>query len=300
MFPGAALPVNLALNGWLTMRDVLKRAGWWLAPARCVLCGSPAPRARLDLCPHCRRLLPWQQRHWQPAWPGAAARLNPWRYAYPVDAMLKALKFRGERCHARVLGTLLAEARRAVPVPLPQLVVPIPLHPARWRERGYNQAQELARYTAGNLGLPLRPDLLVRQRNTRPQTDLDNAQRRDNMHNAFRCPRALPSLDLALVDDVMTTGSTARAAAAALCAAGARRVELWVAARAQRDSGEVVVADQAGQYHQPEIVVLVEGTKAPGAVAMPRSPQLPGEHRGADGQGQPEALAASQRSADQP
>lgn len=134
-----------------------------------------------------------------------------------------ALKFRGQRRAAQPLGALLAsEAARAGW--RPDVVVPVPLHRARRRARGYNQAELLARACARRLGIPCASALIVRSRATRPQVGLAVADRRANVTGAFALTR--PS-DLArligkrilLVDDVLTTGSTLDAAAEALRAA---------------------------------------------------------------------------------
>jgi ComF family protein len=164
----------------------------------------------------------------------------PWRFEFPVDELVRALKFRGERTYARLLGTLLARERMQIApgvesAPLPDLVVPVPLHPRRLRERGYNQAAELARFAARSLALPLDLSLLRRTRATKGQTDLSALERTVNVAAAFASTRRLLHAPrVALVDDVVTTGSTVRAAAAALQAAGAGAVELWVVARARR------------------------------------------------------------------
>ena len=114
----------------------------------------------------------------------------------------------------------------------PQALVPVPLHTGRLRERGYDQALELTRPLARRLGLPLRDDLLRRARATAAQSTLDAGQRRRNLRGAFavRGHCALPA-HVALVDDVMTTGATAHAAASALLRAGVARVDVWVCAR---------------------------------------------------------------------
>jgi ComF family protein len=152
------------------------------------------------------------------------------------DTMLRDLKFGGALTHGRVLGTLLGQQRVALDRPCPGVVIPMPLHPARHSARGFNQARELATAASRVVGARLGTDLLIRIRNTRPQSSLDSASRRDNMQSAFVCPRPLPVATVALVDDVMTTGATAAAAAAALRAAGARSVELWVVARVVREA----------------------------------------------------------------
>ena len=159
---------------------------------------------------------------------------RPWSFDFPVDSLVRALKFRGERCHARILGTLLARERLRCAAPLPDWVVPVPLHPLRLRQRGYNQAAELARFAARELSLPLDCTALRRTRATREQTGLGSDARALNVSGAFAVTRSLRGLRLALVDDVVTTGSTVGAAFAALKAAGAGGVELWVVAHAIR------------------------------------------------------------------
>jgi ComF family protein len=115
-------------------------------------------------------------------------------------------------------------------------VVPVPLHPARLAERGFNQAELLAAACAPRWRLPVLGRALVRVRPTRPQTDLDAEARRVNVRDAFRAPRPAGVRDrrLLLVDDVLTTGATAAAAARALRAAGARAVGVLTLARVVR------------------------------------------------------------------
>ena len=155
----------------------------------------------------------------------------PFHYAYPVNFLIRALKFRGERAHARVLGHLLADSVRSLRRALPELIVPIPLHPQRYRERGFNQAHEIARYTGASLCIPVDTRHLVRQRATLEQSGLSLAGRRRNVRGAFEVARPFTAMRVALIDDVLTTGSTALAAAQALLAAGVREVEVWAVAR---------------------------------------------------------------------
>jgi predicted amidophosphoribosyltransferase len=112
------------------------------------------------------------------------------------------------------------------------ILIPIPLHRARLRERGYDQALELARPLARELRLPLLDDALLRLRNTPAQSRLDAAHRRRNLRDAFawRSAAAIPA-HVVLIDDVMTTGATLHAAARTLRRAGVLRVDAWVCAR---------------------------------------------------------------------
>jgi ComF family protein len=149
--------------------------------------------------------------------------------------MVARYKYAGDPAAGRVLADLVAGAaiRRARNPDLrPACLVPVPLHPGRARERGFDQAEELARRLARRVAVPLRPGLLERVRPTRPQAGLPAAARRRNLRNAFRAAGGEVPERLTLVDDVLTTGATVAAAATALRRAGAREVEIWCLARA--------------------------------------------------------------------
>jgi ComF family protein len=160
-------------------------------------------------------------------------------YAFPWDRLVAAFKFEGRPELAAVLASRMAAAVRAAAAPRPDLVIPVPLAPARLADRGYNQAWELARRIARTLDLPSEPHCLQRPLDTAHQADLSRAERLQNLRAAFMVePRhrgALAGRRIALVDDVMTTGATATEAARALLRAGAAAVELWVLARTAAD-----------------------------------------------------------------
>jgi ComF family protein len=146
---------------------------------------------------------------------------------------LHQLKYRGHTALAEPLGDLMAAywAQHAIPA---DVVVPVPLHATRLRERGYNQAALLARALARRVGLALDEQTLVRQRATAPQVDLDARQRKENVHDAFCCSaRTLAGQQVVLVDDVCTTGATLEACAVALYEGGARSVQALTLARAR-------------------------------------------------------------------
>lgn len=194
----------------------------------------------MDLCTVCAALLPrpLPARTAPAAVPGCVLQLSALRYAWPVDLLVQELKFGGSWPVARVFGQLLAQSRSELALPLPQLVIPVPLHPLRHAERGFNQAEHIARFACEALGLPLAPPLLQRRRNTAVQSRLNAAARRDNLHEAFHIDersRHMPTetwSHVALVDDVQTTGSTLAAATSALRRIGIRRIEWWTAALA--------------------------------------------------------------------
>lgn len=152
----------------------------------------------------------------------------------PVRALVHALKYRGLRrigpvIGGRIGGRLLRDGQRPF-----DGVVPLPLHPSRRRERGYNQADLLARGVAERLGAPVLPEILVRRRRGPSQTRGDRDERAAAVRGAFAVPdpSAVSGRRLLLVDDVVTTGSTAAAAAGALTAAGAACVHVAAAALA--------------------------------------------------------------------
>jgi ComF family protein len=131
----------------------------------------------------------------------------------------------------RLLGTLLTRALQQAGAPYPELLLPVPLHPARLRERGFNQAVEIARPLAQALGLPLDLNSCQRRRATAPQAGLEAIERRRNIRGAFALTRPLPARHLALIDDVVTTGSTVAELTRLLKRAGAERVEVWALAK---------------------------------------------------------------------
>lgn len=152
------------------------------------------------------------------------------RYAWPVDQLVVRLKYHEQLAAAQALGRLLADA--ALAEERPDALIPLPLHRARQRRRGFNQAAEVALVAAAALELPVRRGLLERQHPTAEQAGLGRRARLQNVRGSFRAGPGCSGLHVALVDDVMTTGATMSAAADALLAAGAARVEAWCAARA--------------------------------------------------------------------
>jgi ComF family protein len=149
--------------------------------------------------------------------------------------MVRAVKYHGAVAYARVLGELLAIRLSALQrARLPELLLPVPLAPGRFCERGYNQAIELGRYLERRLDVPMHTDILLRTRETREQAGLPRRERRKNIRGAFALRRTTPARHVALIDDVITTGSTANELAKLLKANGVLRVEVWAVARAKR------------------------------------------------------------------
>jgi ComF family protein len=183
-----------------------------LSGLRCPRCALESPRG--EICGRCLAE--------RPHFDGTRAALA---YQFPGDALVQALKFRGELALAGLLGGLLAKVVTREEV---DCVVPVPLSAERLRSRGYNHAAEIARRVSN---LPLELHLCARIRDTPPQMELPFAERQRNVRGAFRCTRSAAGRCIALVDDVMTTGATLNEIALVLKDAGASRVVNWVVAR---------------------------------------------------------------------
>ena len=197
----------------------------------CADCDAELPRLDDAVCPRCALPSPGGAVCGRclvraPAYDGTLAALS---YEFPADVLVQGLKFRGELALAPLLGQMLAtRLPRGTRV---DYILPVPLARARLRERGFNQALEIARQVASATGCRLAPLLAERERDTAPQVDLPLDARARNVRGAFRST-ALPSgAEIALVDDVMTTGATLEELAATLKRAGAARVVNWVVAR---------------------------------------------------------------------
>lgn len=202
------------------------RVRFALARPRCPQCGLPSPGGAV--CGACLGA--------PPPWSSCVAAVD---YGFPWDRLITRFKF-GQRPDLAVpLAALLAQALAAAPIGRATVVTAVPLSPARLAERGFNQAWQLARRIARALRLPAHAELLLRCRDTPHQVGLDRAQRERNLRQALLAApergATIAGRDIALVDDVMTTGMTARAATLALRDAGAASVQVWVVARTLPD-----------------------------------------------------------------
>lgn len=222
----------------------------WLLPPRCVRCGCPGRPPTIDLCSYCEEELVANRNVCRccalplPAADGAPcvacrrrtrrfdAAFAAYRYEYPVDRLVQRFKYHGDLAVGRVLAELMARALAARSMEAPLALVPVPLARAKQRERGFNQALELARPIARALALPIRMDLCARVRVTQDQAGLAARDRQRNVRGAFAASNAGMPRHVALIDDVLTTGSTCDELARVLKRAGAERVDVWVVARA--------------------------------------------------------------------
>ena len=227
-----------------------ERVGRRLYPPYCLLCSRPSGCGR-ELCNACARDLPWN-RHacprcalpmpvesgaqlcgrclgHPPAWDKAASSLI---YDWPLDRLLQRFKFNGDLATGQMLGELLAEFLAAAPMTKPDVLIPVPLHSARLRERGFNQALELARPVSRRLKLRLDAEACVRHKPTAVQSTLDARERHRNLRNAFSVRHPLAGAQVAILDDVITTGATVTALSTTLHEADAAHISVWSLARA--------------------------------------------------------------------
>ena len=232
----------------LPQRHPLRQLGRQLAdlalPGNCLLCSANSAEALLchacaadlpalpeALCPQCGEQSPHGERCGAclKATPHFASTTALLSYDFPTDRLIQSLKYAHQLAVGAWLGKLLAERLREHPA---DLIMPLPLHPDRLRERGFNQAVEIARPIAHALGKALSLDCLHRVRATPPQAELKLKDRERNVRGAFECRQEIEGRKILLIDDVMTSGATLNEAARILMLHGAERVDVAVAARA--------------------------------------------------------------------
>lgn len=153
-------------------------------------------------------------------------------YETPARQLILSLKFRNKLAHARLLGSLLGLSVKHQAEELPDCILPVPLARQRIRERGFNQSLELSRPVSRLLDIPIQHRLIKRIRHTPAQSQLKLPQRHHNIRHAFQVEQQTVPAYIAIVDDVMTSGSTCHEIARVLKLAGARRVDVWCIARA--------------------------------------------------------------------
>jgi ComF family protein len=250
-------------RAWRLGYELLLKLQQILLPPRCIACGNPAswrlqetdckPLAGLDLCNTCQTQLPVNvsvcricalplagtaqglicgrclQRP-----PPYQASWCAFEYTYPITHLIRRLKYGGALAPARVLGVLLADYLRTYHEgPWPECFIPVPLHALRYRSRGYNQVIELGRYLEQALGIHMRTDLVSRIRHTPEQAGLPRRARRKNLRRAFAATDVVLPRHIAVLDDVITTGSTVNELANTLKNSGAEHIEVWGLARAK-------------------------------------------------------------------
>lgn len=188
----------------------------------CHRCALPLPPQAPDqlLCGACQNTPPHFDRC-----------LAPLHYRQPTSRLVSHLKFNGKLHMREGLSRLMGDFIDYHQETLPELIIPVPLHPERLASRGYNQAQELARPLARRFQIPIDTHSCRRIKATSPQTKLEKRQRRRNIKGAFSVSDQLVADHVALVDDVVTTGSTLSELARVLKKQGVKRVDAWAVAR---------------------------------------------------------------------
>jgi len=220
-------------------------------PPRCILCGSSGFND-MDICARCYQNLPWIEAacsqcalplpkgsgdllkcgQCQQKPPAFDHSISLFSYKNDAIKLIHQLKFNEKLANSRLLGGMLATAIHKNANEVPDCIVPVPLHPKRMRQRGFNQSIELARFVNKACRIQMNVRSVVRARDTRSQTALDKKQRRTNIRGAFHIAHAFDSQHVAILDDVVTTTSTVNELANLLKRAGVRRVDVWSIARA--------------------------------------------------------------------
>jgi len=182
----------------------------------CPQCGNALSTKTSGLCGSC-------QKH--P--PSVDKTFSLFHYKTPVDHLIKQLKFNHSIIPADLFGKLMAKAIAQQNITLPDALIPIPLHSNRIRERGFNQAIEIARPLAKAFKIPLINNRVIRSKHTRPQTDCSAKERSNNLKNSFNCITPLPYQRVAIIDDVISTGTTINEVAKILKQQGVKEVYAW-------------------------------------------------------------------------
>ena len=224
----------------------------WLLPNYCLLCKAKT-QSKLVLCDDCiKTVLPWQtgQQCEICAIPLNTANtcgqclknppdfqrvIAPLVYAAPIDHFIPQLKFSKKLMYSHLLGHLLGQYLENLKTDRDiEVMIPIPLHRNRLQQRGFNQSTEIAKILGNYLKIPLDQRLLKRQKATESQSQLKAREREKNLKNAFSAEKTRNYKRIALIDDVITTASTAREASKTLRRYGAQHIEIWCVARATK------------------------------------------------------------------
>ena len=153
-------------------------------------------------------------------------------YQFPIDQLIIEMKFKRKLINAKIFGDLLANhlCNHYKQHKKPQMIIPVPLHYLRLRERGYNQALELAKQVKKRLKIPIDKANIIRIKNTEPQTLLNAKKRKNNLKHAFKVIKSLPYKHVAIIDDVITTGNTIKELCKSLQQEGIAKIDIWCCA----------------------------------------------------------------------
>ncbi|CAA6805606.1 MAG: Competence protein F homolog, phosphoribosyltransferase domain; protein YhgH required for utilization of DNA as sole source of carbon and energy [uncultured Thiotrichaceae bacterium] len=204
---------------------VIRQAIFHHKSGTCAFCLLPATERTVPICAQCKTELPWT------TGPGeTVGELSAFYYESPISEYILAGKTGKQLDKLKILADLLAENLTPRIQKPPQAIIPIPLHHARLRSRGFNQAIELVRPLAHQLNIPLLNHAIARNRDTREQKTLRAVQRAANMQYAFTINQTIPYQHVALFDDVLTTGATCKTLRDQLLLNGIKTVEIWCCA----------------------------------------------------------------------
>lgn len=185
----------------------------------CHQCGLPTPSPASKICSNCIKQAP-----------SFDATLATFRYIFPIDKLLPSIKYAKKTSHLGWLSSLMSDYILSQDRPLPDVLVPVPMHPWDEIKRGYNQSSLLANLISKQLKLPVNLSAISKIKRTPHQKELNFIERQQNLINCFRLNEHLPK-QVAIVDDVMTTGSTANEISKLLKNNGVETVQIWVLAR---------------------------------------------------------------------
>ncbi len=253
-----AAKIHACTTHWYSLKGLVKKADYRLLPGACLLCGLPAGR-EIDLCYACELSIPRLGLHCdicaislntegicgrchnkRPAFSAVHTSLL---YQYPVDLLLQRFKFGGQLAAGKVLSQLLTRHIKKQldngTCTLPDLLVPVPLHWKKRLVRGFNQSHIVTRELSRELKIKHCQGAVKRVINTPAQHHLSRKERQRLPGITFAVGSAekiLQGAQVALVDDVLTTGSTVQALSQTLLKAGAKSVEIWLLARTPLDN----------------------------------------------------------------
>ncbi len=236
------------------LRRIAQRLYTWVYPFTCILCNGPSTQTR-DLCQACESELPWLQdycascglalvsdasltcRYCLQNPPPYHHFITLYHYQAPVIQLIRGIKFHHKLAYSRLLSELLAERvytyYQGHHIPVPECIIPMPLHTSRLRQRGFNQALLLAQCCAQRLKVAINTRACQRHRATQAQTAIPAKQRWHNVKNAFSVHASFNAKHVAIVDDVVTTGQTIHALSTALRQHGVTEIDIWCCARTQ-------------------------------------------------------------------
>lgn len=233
------------VNNW---SDIIQYS---LLPPTCILCGNKG-MAHTDLCQPCHDAQIEIGSHCyccakqfsnnslnlqlcgdcQKSHPAFDKTYTPYIHQGAIRYLINHCKFNGAYKNSRLLGLLLARHLRNQTALLPELIIPVPLHPKRYQQRGFNQSLEIGKIIARELSIPINNTCCLRVKNTSHQVSLTAKQRHKNIKNAFQVVTPPRAKHVAILDDVMTTGATANELAKVLKLTGVKQVDVWVCAHA--------------------------------------------------------------------